>query len=193
MLKGAFQEHMDLMERSREGLLPELERAARLAENCLRSGGKVLVFGNGGSAAQAQHFAAELVGRFERDRRGFPAISLTTDTSALTAIGNDNGFRRVFQRQVEALAREGDVVLAISTSGNSENVLEAVKAARGLNCPIVGLTGEGGGRLAELCDVLLAVPSRKVSRIQELHILCLHCLAQWVEDRLLDPGWEELA
>jgi D-sedoheptulose 7-phosphate isomerase len=125
------------------------------------------------------------VGRFERDRQGFPAISLTTDTSALTAVGNDYGFETIFQRQVEALARPGDVILALSTSGSSPNVLAAVRSAREMGCPVVGLTGAGGGELGKLSDVLLAVPSTTVSRIQELHILCLHGLAQWVEEHLL--------
>jgi D-sedoheptulose 7-phosphate isomerase len=148
----------------------------------LAAGGKVLLCGNGGSAADCQHIAAELVGRFGRERRALAAIALTVDTSALTAIANDYSFDRVFARQVEALGRKGDALLAISTSGRSKNVLEALRAARGLGMRTLALTGEGGrGMEADLC---LAVPSRETPRVQECHILLGHVLCEIAESRL---------
>jgi len=187
MLEEAFEEHAEVLAKVREGLMNELRSAAELAERALRRGRKLLVFGNGGSAADAQHFTAELVGRFERERRGIPALALTTNTSSLTAIGNDYGYDRVFDRQVEAFAVEGDVLIAISTSGNSENVLRAAKVGRKLGCSVIGLTGEGGGKLAAESDVLIAIPSERVARIQEMHEICLHALAAWL-DAKLDTG-----
>lgn len=184
MIREAFQEHARVFEKVQVTLMDELERAAEMTELCLREGGKILILGNGGSAADAQHFAAELVGRFERQRRPLPALALTVNTSTLTAVSNDFGFDHVFARQVEGLAREGDLLIAISTSGESENVAAAAKKARALGCPVIGFTGEGGGRLAQLTDVLIAVPSTTVSRIQEMHEICLHALAGWLEERL---------
>ncbi|MGH9286531.1 MAG: D-sedoheptulose-7-phosphate isomerase, partial [Acidimicrobiales bacterium] len=134
-------------------------KSGQLLANALLGGGKALLFGNGGSAAEAQHIAAELVGRFQRERRALPALALTTDTSALTAVGNDYGFERVFARQIEALAGPGDVVIALSTSGGSANVLAGVMAARERRCTVLGITGAGGRRLAGLCDAPVLVPS----------------------------------
>mgnify|MGYP001548023989 CR=1 FL=1 len=188
MLEEAFEEHAEVLAKVREELMGDLRRAAELAETALRRGNKLLVFGNGGSAADAQHFTAELVGRFERERPGLPALALTANTSSLTAVGNDYGYDRVFDRQVEAFAGEGDVLIAISTSGSSENVVRAAKAGKRLGCGVIGLTGEGGGRLAEQCDVLLAIPSTRVSRIQEMHEICLHSLAGWLEAKLETKG-----
>jgi D-sedoheptulose 7-phosphate isomerase len=148
----------------------------------LRGGGRVLVFGNGGSAADAQHFAGELVGRFQRERQGLSALALTTDPSVITAVGNDLGFQAVFRRQVEAHGRTGDVAFAISTSGRSPNVVEALKAARERGLVTVALTGEGGGALAPLADHLIAVPSRDTQRIQEVHGMVVHILCEIVED-----------
>lgn len=166
------------------GLLPRVEEAAGLLTEALRSGGRVLSCGNGGSAADAQHVAAEFSGRFLKERRPWPALALTVDTSALTAIGNDYGFDEVFARQVHAHGGAGDVLIAISTSGDSGNVLRAAEAARGLDMRVVALTGAGGGALAEVSDVLLDVPSSMTPRIQECHILLLHMLCQLVEDAL---------
>jgi D-sedoheptulose 7-phosphate isomerase len=143
-----------------------------------------MVCGNGGSAADAQHLAAELVCRFAFNRRALPALALTTDTSALTAIANDLGFDRVFARQVEALARSGDMLVAISTSGRSANVIEAAREARSAGCKVVALTGADGGPLAELADLLLAAPSTTVARIQEVHAIIVHILAESVEAAL---------
>ncbi len=183
-MREHFEEHRRVLDRTLESQLPALEAAAALAESCLRAGGKILVFGNGGSAADAQHFAAELEGRFEMDRPALSAVALTVNTSTLTAVGNDYGIAQIFRRQVEALARSGDLAIAISTSGNSENVIAAARAAHRSGCRVLGLTGEGGGALAEHCDALIAIPSTTVSRIQEMHEICLHALASWLEKRL---------
>lgn len=158
-----------------------VERAARMVVGALKAGGKVLVFGNGGSAADAQHLAAEIVGRFRRDRRGLPAVALTTDSSALTAIANDFGFEDVFSRQVEALGRPGDVVVAISTSGMSRNVLAGVDAARRSGIGVVALTGGSGGRLAGAADVAVVAPVEETARIQECHVAVLHALCEVID------------
>jgi D-sedoheptulose 7-phosphate isomerase len=160
---------------------PVLERIAAEMTRAVFAGNKVLWCGNGGSAADSQHMAAELVGRFRRERRGLKSIALTTDTSLLTAIGNDYGFEKVFQRQVEALCTAGDVVVGISTSGNSDNVCAALQAARTLNAFTVAFTGESGGKLAQIADVTLRIPSNETARIQEGHTLCGHILCDWVE------------
>jgi len=164
----------------RKGLL--LEKAAHALAKALKSGHKVLVFGNGGSAAEAQHLAAELVNKFSRPRKPLRAVALTTDTSTLTSIANDSSYDFVFSRQVEALGDEGDVILALSTSGTSPNIIEAVKAARKKKMLTIALTGEGGGRLCPLADFLLDVPSRSTPRIQEVHLVLLHLIAQELDD-----------
>ncbi len=176
--------------RARDTFLAEnldaLARAADLVADALTSGGKVLLFGNGGSAADAQHIAAEFVGRLHADRRALPAIALTTDTSALTAIANDYGYDHVFARQVEALAARGDVAIALSTSGRSPNVLRAVEACRKAGVRVVGFTGGNGGPLATMVDVHLGVSASTQSmRIQETHILAGHVLCELVERRLV--------
>ena len=158
-----------------------IEVGGRLAESLL-AGGRVLAFGNGGSAADAQHFVAELVGRLERERRGLSAIALTTDPSVVTAVANDMGYASVFRRQVEAHGRAGDVALGISTSGRSPNVVEALRAARARGLVTVGLTGEGGGEIAGLVDHLIAVPHPDTQRVQEVHGMVLHVLARVVEE-----------
>jgi len=159
-------------------------RASRILVKCLKTGHKILVFGNGGSAADAQHIATELVGRFIRERRGLPAIALSTDTSALTAISNDYGFENVFARQVQALARRGDTVVAISTSGNSPNVLEGIRAARKAGAGVIGLAGAGGGAMAGRCDAIFMVPSKSPPRIQETHITIGHILCEAIDEAL---------
>jgi D-sedoheptulose 7-phosphate isomerase len=158
-----------------------LDVGGRIAES-LRAGGKVLTFGNGGSAADAQHFAGELVGRLRRDRPGLAAIALTTDPSVLTALANDFGFEAVFRRQVEALGRPGDVAFGISTSGRSPNVLEALRAARAKGLVTVGLTGGGGGALHGVVDYLVDVPHADTQRIQEVHLMVVHVVCQVVEE-----------
>ena len=164
---------------------PVLDEIARRMTATLREGGKILLCGNGGSAADAQHLAAELVGRFQSERRGMAAIALTTDTSVLTSIANDYGYDQVFRRQVEALASPGDLLVGLSTSGESPNVCSAVAAARIKDVYTVALCGEGGGRLAELADIALRVPSGVTARIQEAHIFCGHVLCASVEAALL--------
>jgi D-sedoheptulose 7-phosphate isomerase len=158
-----------------------LEEVARVMAKALHSGNQILWCGNGGSAGDSQHLAAEIVGRFRRERRGLPSIALTTDTSILTSIGNDYGYEMVFSRQVEAMARPGDVLVGISTSGNSRNVVAALEAARLHGVITVAFTGEGGGRMGALADHLFAVSSRDTARIQEAHILAGHMLCDWLE------------
>ena len=166
---------------------PSLE-AIQAILSCVTSGGKVLACGNGGSAADAQHFAAEFVGRFERERPELAAIALTTDSSILTAIGNDYDFNQIFSKQVRALGQGTDVLLAISTSGNSANVLAAINAAHEREMTIVALTGKGGGKIAQALketDVNICVPSDRTARIQEVHLLVLHCICDGVDYQLL--------
>jgi D-sedoheptulose 7-phosphate isomerase len=163
---------------------PLLVEVGRRMTERLRAGNKILTFGNGGSAADAQHFAGELVGRYLRDRPGLPAIALTTDPSILTAVGNDLGFDLVFRRQVEALGQRGDVAVAISTSGRSPNVLEAVRLAKERGLVTVALTGGGGGRLAGMVDYLIDVPHASTPRIQEVHGMVVHVLCQIVEEAI---------
>jgi D-sedoheptulose 7-phosphate isomerase len=157
--------------------------------DCLRSGGKVMACGNGGSAADAQHFAAELIGRFERERQELAAIALTTDTSILTAVGNDYSYEEVFSKQVRGLGKKGDILLAISTSGNSKNVVKAIESAKKIGINIIALTGNGGGKIASLLDandIHLCVPSNRTARIQETHLVLLHGLCDGVDHLLLD-------
>ncbi len=147
----------------------------------LKMGYKILICGNGGSAADSQHFAAEIVGRFERERKGFPAIALTTDTSALTAIGNDYGFEHIFSRQVEALGQKGDILIGISTSGNSQNVIKAVEKAKELNLFTIGFLGKDGGKLKDLVDKAFIVESDNTARIQEVHLTLEHALCKIID------------
>jgi D-sedoheptulose 7-phosphate isomerase len=171
-----------------ETLAPAIARAAAVMTASLLADGKILACGNGGSAGDAQHFAAEMVGRFERERPELPAISLVTDTSILTAVANDYSFEQVFAKQVRALGARGDVLLAISTSGNSPNVVAAVEAARDREMRIVALTGRDGGRIAQLLaddDVNLCVPHERTARIQEVHLLVIHCICDAVDATLL--------
>ncbi|MCK4412008.1 MAG: D-sedoheptulose 7-phosphate isomerase [Candidatus Eisenbacteria sp.] len=164
--------------------LDVLDTMGKILYDCIRGGGKAVFFGNGGSAADAQHLAAELAGRFYLDRPALPAISLSTNTSTLTAVGNDYGFDHIFARQLPGVGQRGDVVVAISTSGNSRNVLEAVRLARRLGMIIFGWTGRDGGELARLADYALQVDSDQSPRIQEAHILAGHLLCELVEQRL---------
>ena len=173
-----------------EKTLPDLVAQGVLAmTSCLQSGGKVMACGNGGSAADAQHFAAELMGRFERERQELAAIALTTDSSILTAVGNDYSYDEVFSKQVRGLGKKGDVLLAISTSGNSKNVVKAIEAAKKIGIKIIALTGNGGGKMAALLDkddIHLCAPSTRTARIQETHLVLLHGLCDGVDHVLLD-------
>ena len=159
-----------------------LEQASILAVNTLKKGNKILLCGNGGSAADAQHIAAELTGRYKTERRGLAGIALTTDTSALTAIGNDYGYDRVFDRQVESLANNGDLLIGISTSGNSENIINALKVAKDMGCSTIGFSGKSGGAMNDICDINLVVPSDNTPRIQEMHILFGHTICQIIDN-----------
>lgn len=163
-----------------------LDNTALHMAKCLARGGKILVCGNGGSAADAQHMTGELLGRFLMERPSLPAVALTVDTSALTAVGNDYGYEEVFARQVNGLGQEGDVLVAFSTSGNSANVVKALSAARELGLTTVGLTGRGGGRMAELCDYLLDVPHASTPLIQEMHEACMHLLCRLIDYYLFE-------
>lgn len=171
-------------------LRPKLTTAAGAAAHAVRGGNRILFCGNGGSAADAQHLAAELVGRLVRDRRALPGLALTTDSSALTCIGNDFGFDEVFARQVEGLGRAGDVLIAISTSGNSRNVIRAVEVAKPMGIYTVGLLGRDGGKLAPLVDLPIVVPAEETARIQEAHIFLGHVLCALIEQALGVGGWE---
>ncbi|TAN56047.1 MAG: phosphoheptose isomerase [Betaproteobacteria bacterium] len=182
-----FSDSADLKRSAAPLLAAPIARAAALMVAALAAGGKVLACGNGGSAADAQHFAAELVNRFETERPPLAAVALTTDTSSLTSIANDYAYEQVFEKPLRALGRKGDVLLAISTSGNSASVLAAVRAARELGIATVALTGRGGGKLAALLgpdDVLLCVPHARTIRIQEVHLLVLHCLCDGIDFQL---------
>ena len=159
----------------------EIEQIANLVVNTLKTGKKILLMGNGGSAADAQHISAELVGRFAKERRGLPAIALTTDTSILTSVGNDYGYEYIFSRQVEALANADDLVIGISTSGNSNNVLQALKAAKSLGCQTIALLGKDGGQIKDIVDLPLIIPSANTARIQEAHILIGHIICEIVD------------
>lgn len=185
LVRSAFLRHRDVVETSMGQILPDVERAAVLLVSVLKRGKKILVCGNGGSAADSQHFAAELVGRYKGERKALPAIALTVDSSALTSIGNDYGFEKVFSRQVEALGAKGDVLVAISTSGASQNVLEAISVARKRKMNVIALTGEKGKALRRKANVAIVVPSRETARIQEMHELTFHAWCEYIDANFL--------
>jgi D-sedoheptulose 7-phosphate isomerase len=182
MVIKELKDHQQLVQKVIDLLATDIELACEMITSTIKSGKKVLLAGNGGSAADAQHIAAELSGRFVKERRGLPGIALTVDTSALTAIANDYGYEHVFSRQVEALAQPGDLFIGISTSGNSQGILNAFEAAKKLNCKTLGLSGRDGGKMNGLCDLNIVVPSQTTARIQEMHILIGHILCQAVDD-----------
>lgn len=183
-VKIQLQGHQALFALIEQDLSPCIAEMAAMLADAFRNKGKLIVMGNGGSAADAQHFAAEIVGRFKMERQALPAVALSTDTSILTAIGNDYGFDAVFRRQVEALAVAGDVVVGISTSGNSPNVLKALELARERGCRIIGLLGKDGGSIKDICDLPVVVPSNDTPRIQEGHITIIHIVCDLVEKAL---------
>lgn len=183
IVQRGLQEHLGLFQ-SLSALSPAIEQAASLVSAALGGGRKLMLCGNGGSAADSQHIAAEMAGRFVKDRRPLAAVALSTDTSTMTCIANDYTFDEVFSRQVTGLALRGDCLLAISTSGNSRNVVRAAEAARAAGVHVIGLLGKGGGALRELCDVPLVVPSQTTARIQEAHIFIGHVLCALVEESL---------
>jgi D-sedoheptulose 7-phosphate isomerase len=179
-LKGEHTAHVAMFN-ALEPLFPAISDVGILMQNCIKNGGKILLCGNGGSAADSQHIAAEIVGRFKKERKGMPAIALTTDTSILTSVGNDYGYDYIFARQIEALCRPEDLVIGITTSGNSANVVRAMEAAKEIGAVTVGLTGGTGGKLLNLCDFNLVAPSNVTARIQESHIFIGHCLCEILE------------
>lgn len=185
-IRAAIQESVEVKTRLLAETNPTLAPIGAAMAEAFRNGGKVVLFGNGGSAADAQHVAAELVNRFLMERKALPALALTTDSSILTAMANDLGFDCVFARQVEALVRPGDVVVGLSTSGNSENVLQGLRAARECGATTVGLTGRDGGRLKDVADICFCAPSDNTPRIQEAHITVLHAICEAVERELFD-------
>jgi D-sedoheptulose 7-phosphate isomerase len=180
-LTNSLQEHLATIQNLLEEALPQIERSGQIICEALASGRKVLLCGNGGSAADAQHIAAELVGCFEKQRRSWPSIALTTDTSALTAVSNDLGYEEVFARQLAGLAQAGDVLIAISTSGKSQNVLRAAEKGRELGCKTIALTGATSEPLGSLCDFAVAVPSTRTARVQEAHITIGHLWCEMVD------------
>lgn len=182
IIQARFEEHLEVANAVMQSdILAQVERVATVVKAALANGKKVLFCGNGGSAADSQHLAAEFVGRFQKERRGLPAIALTVDTSILTAVGNDYGFDKVFTRQVEALGNEGDVLVGISTSGNSPNVLAAIELAKAKGIYCVGMTAAGGGKMAKACDECIAIPAKVTARAQEMHILIGHILCELVD------------
>jgi len=181
IIQQSFSEHIAVANKSAEGLQWAIQQSCDIIIDCLKCGNKVLLFGNGGSAGDAQHIAAEFTGRFVKERRSLPAIALTTDTSALTAIGNDYGYERVFERQADGLAAEGDVMIGISTSGNSPNVIKALELGKNRGCKTIGLSGRDGGVMNSFCDVNIVVPSQITAHIQEMHILIGHIICTAVD------------
>ena len=180
IIKNEFKEHIKVANLL-HNLTNAVANSTQLCIDCLQKGGKILIFGNGGSAADAQHIAAELVGRYKNNRKGLSAIALTTDSSALTSIGNDFGYMHVFDRQIEALAKKGDVAIGISTSGKSDNVISALKLASKLNCKTIGFSGKDGGEMNQICDINLIAPSDDTPRIQEMHIIIGHTICHLID------------
>lgn len=179
-LKNAIAEHQAMFAKLGD-LIPQINLVAEELKDCIKRGGKILIMGNGGSAADSQHIAAEIVGRFKKERRGLAAIALTTDTSIITSIGNDYGYDYIFARQIEALCRPEDVVIGITTSGNSKNVVAAIEEANNLGATTIGLTGGTGGKMTHLCKYNLVMPSSETARVQEAHIFVGHSLCDLLE------------
>jgi D-sedoheptulose 7-phosphate isomerase len=180
IIQNEFNEHLKTANLL-HNITDSVAESAQLCINCLKSGGKILILGNGGSAADAQHIVAELVGRYKTDRKGLPAIALTTDSSVITSISNDFGYTHVFDRQVEALANKGDVIIGISTSGKSSNVNNALKLASKLKCITIGFSGQGGGEMNKTCDINIIVPSEDTPRIQEMHMVIGHTICHLID------------
>jgi len=186
IINQEFEEHLNISKLTFNNLNDKTKEAAKICIECLRSKKKILIFGNGGSASDAQHLAAEIVGRYKTNRKGLAAISLATDTSILTAISNDFGYQNVFSRQIEALANKGDVLIGLSTSGNSKNVINGIKLANQFDCKTIGFSGNSGGELRSLCDVNIIIPSNVTARIQEMHIVIGHVICQLIDNAFLE-------
>jgi D-sedoheptulose 7-phosphate isomerase len=189
VFRQAIDEHLAVID-SLKDQESVLQMIAEEMARAIFAGHKVLWCGNGGSAADSQHLAAELMGRFRKQRRALPSIALTTDTSILTAVGNDYGFERIFQRQVEALCNKGDVLVGISTSGSSKNVYAALQTARQIGARTIAFTGQGGGTIATVADISLCIASKDTARIQEAHIVCGHMVCDWIERCVCEERWE---
>lgn len=186
IINKEFDAHLKLTQKTFDNIVEKIELAAEICITSIKGGKKILLCGNGGSAADAQHIAAEIVGRYKTDRNGLPAIALTTDTSILTSISNDFGFQHIFDRQVQALANEGDTLIGISTGGSSINVINALKLAKTKKCKLIGFSGKDGGEFNNLCDLNLTVPSQDTARIQEMHILIGHTICQLIDEAFID-------
>jgi len=180
LITTEFNEHIKAVNLL-HNLTEDVYEAAHLCIECLKNDGKILIFGNGGSASDAQHFAAELVGKYKINRKGLSAIALTTDSSSITSIGNDFGYDRIFDRQVQALSKPGDVAIGISTSGNSINVLNALKLAANLNCKTIGLSGQDSLNMSKICNINISAPSQDTPRIQEIHIIIAHTICHIID------------
>ena len=187
IIKHEFGEHIKASQNTLDSIVDQIETASKICINSLKNGGKILIMGNGGSAADAQHIAAELVGRYKTERKGLPAIAITTDTSAITSIANDYGFLHIFDRQIEALAQKDDVAIGISTGGTSPNVVNALITANALGCKTIGLSGKDGGDFNSICDVNLLVNSNDTARIQEMHIIIGHTICHLIELEFSKP------
>jgi len=181
IIKKEFDSHINDVSKALNLITDDIKNAAEICISSLKKGGKILILGNGGSAADAQHIAAELVGRYKADRQGLPAIALSTDTSVLTSISNDFGYEFVFERQIQALANKNDVIIGISTSGKSKNIINAMSYAKNIGCSTVGISGKDGGEMNNICDINIIVPSDDTPRIQEMHILIGHTLCYLIE------------
>jgi D-sedoheptulose 7-phosphate isomerase len=177
--------HLETVQKVISDYQPIIEKVAKILVDTIKADNKIILFGNGGSAADAQHIAAELSGRYKKERRGLPALALTTDTSALTAISNDYGFDYVFSRQVEAIVKPGDTLIGISTSGKSKNVINGLLKGKELNCKLIGLSGYDGGELNNVADINIVIPSNNTARIQEMHILIGHIFCQIIEENII--------
>lgn len=182
MVTQELEDHLRTIEALIKNTTADIETACMIIKNVISNNNRVYLAGNGGSAADAQHIAAELTGRFVKERKALPGIALTTDTSALTAIANDYGYEKVFSRQLEAFAQPGDLFIGISTSGNSTSILNALTAAKNMGCKTIGLSGRGGGQMNTLCDINIVVPSDVTARVQEMHIVIGHILCKAVDD-----------
>ena len=185
IIQKEFDEHLKTVQEL-ECISEQVAEAAAICIKSLKMGGKILLCGNGGSAADAQHIAAELVGRFKLLRKGLPAIALTSNSSNITSIGNDFGFNYIFERQVEAFAQKNDVLIAISTSGNSENIINAIKSASNSSCKTIGFTGQEGGLMNQMCDLTIAAPSKNTPRIQEIHIIIGHIICHLIDKEFVN-------
>jgi D-sedoheptulose 7-phosphate isomerase len=186
IIENEFNEHAKAIKDTVKVAINDIENAAKICIECLKNGNKILIFGNGGSAADAQHIAAEIIGRYKTDRKGLAAIALTTDSSVLTAISNDFGYLEIFKRQVEALARPGDTLIGISTGGSSQNVVNALKIAKNIQCKAIGLSGKDGGEFNSICDVNVVAKAQDTARIQEMHILIGHTICHLIDHAFVE-------